>query len=340
MTLLGASGRRAARALGCALLAASIVTLSAPLRSAQPDKAAAAEARSRYDRGKQLYEEGAYDAALIEFQRAYELAPSFRILYNIGQVYRQQNDYAGALKSYERYLAEGGKDIDAKRRTEVDGEIGQLRGRVATLQITTSVSGAEVSIDDVSIGRTPLAQPVMVNAGKRRVSAAKAGRVPVTKVVTLAGADALQVDLDLVEPGAPPASAASGKAPAPSAVGPPAVAPPPRVPWIGWALTGAFAVGAGVTGALALKASGDLKNERNDPAASRQNLDSERSKTKTLALVSDVFSGAAVIAGGVSLYFTLRAPPREAPLSASSPLELRSVKLGLGPGGVRVLGAF
>ena len=33
-----------------------------------------AEAKVHYDRGLQLYDEGAYDGARVEFERAYELA--------------------------------------------------------------------------------------------------------------------------------------------------------------------------------------------------------------------------------------------------------------------------
>src|SRR5262245_61950348 len=53
---------------------------------AQPTPEILAEAKQRFDRGYELYEEGEYPLALIEFNRAYELVPNYKVLYNIGQV--------------------------------------------------------------------------------------------------------------------------------------------------------------------------------------------------------------------------------------------------------------
>src|SRR5689334_22666620 len=57
-------------------------------------------ARVHYERGLQLFNEENYEAALFEFERAYELAPSYKILYNMARIQRQQNNYAAALRSY------------------------------------------------------------------------------------------------------------------------------------------------------------------------------------------------------------------------------------------------
>ncbi|MEO7096362.1 MAG: hypothetical protein ABI175_24095, partial [Polyangiales bacterium] len=65
---------------------ASVLTLSLALggivvpSSARADDASVkAEAKTRYDKGVKLYGEGAYEAALVEFQRAYDLNPSYKI---------------------------------------------------------------------------------------------------------------------------------------------------------------------------------------------------------------------------------------------------------------------
>ena len=300
---------------------------------AQP-KGSKEEARSRYDRGKQLYDEGAYDAALIEFQRAYELSPSYVILYNIGQVYRQTNDYAGALRSYERYLNEGKTQIDAKRRGEVEQEVAQLRARVATLVVSVNVPGAEISIDDVSVGKSPLPQGVVVNAGRRRVTATKEGKVPVAKVVTVAGSDSLKVDLDMSDPGsAGPLATTSSSA---------TTSKPPeetKTPWVGWVLTGAFGLGTVIGGVIALGASSDLKSERDKSGSTRSNLDDARSKVKTTALVTDILLGATVITGGISLYLTFRTPSKETSRGPAAP-PAGAFRLGLGPGSVSLGGDF
>ncbi|MEO8550761.1 MAG: hypothetical protein ABI678_12335, partial [Kofleriaceae bacterium] len=69
------------------------------------------EAKAHLASGTQLYDENNFRGALVEFQKAYELAPSWRILFNIGQVEMEVQDYAGALRAYTRYLKEGGPDV-------------------------------------------------------------------------------------------------------------------------------------------------------------------------------------------------------------------------------------
>ena len=87
----------------------------APQKKAAPEqKAAPAEsaklddAQRRFQRGIELYKESDFDAALVEFKRAYELVPSYKILYNLGQVSYQRHDYASALRYFRQYLEEGG----------------------------------------------------------------------------------------------------------------------------------------------------------------------------------------------------------------------------------------
>src|SRR5205809_449884 len=89
----------------------------------EPTKEAREEAGNRFRKGFELFKEADYQAALIEFRRAYELAPNYNVLYNIGQVYFQLQDYANALTWLERYMAEGGKNITKTRKEEVERDI-------------------------------------------------------------------------------------------------------------------------------------------------------------------------------------------------------------------------
>ena len=73
------------------------------------------EGRTRFARGIELYKEGNFHGALAEFRAAYAAAPSFRIHYNLGQTLYQLQDYAGAVRAFEQYLAEGGDKIEAER---------------------------------------------------------------------------------------------------------------------------------------------------------------------------------------------------------------------------------
>ena len=75
-----------------------------------------ADAQSHFERGVKLYQEGAYDAALTEFERAHQTAPRYEVLFNIAQVHYQLHEYAAALSAFERYLEEGAYEISDDRR--------------------------------------------------------------------------------------------------------------------------------------------------------------------------------------------------------------------------------
>lgn len=343
--------------LGIALLAppAGSQPASDP-KAAQPTKEARAEAGTRFRKGSELFNEGDYQAALIEFRRAYELAPTYQVLYNIGQVYFQLLDYANALTSFERYLTEGGDKVADKRKDEVKREIEKLRARIATLDITTTPPEAEIAIDDIPVGRTPLAKPLMVSAGRHKITASKDGFRAVTKLIEVAGADSLKIPLELPELKAgtptPPPTATTSTAitpppPPPSATvttQPPRPPPPEErgIPWAGWAVTGALGAGAVITGVLALGASSELKTLRTSVGQSRDSLDSAQTKVTALALTTDILAGCAVIAGGVSLYLTITSgpvTPDEAAPAKAGRLQ-PTVRVGATPGGVQVFGSF
>ena len=73
--------------------------------------------------------------------------------------------------------------VPAERKASVARSIDELRGRVARVTITTSLPGAEISIDDVSVGRSPLPGPQLVSAGRRKITATHDGAAPVNKVI-------------------------------------------------------------------------------------------------------------------------------------------------------------
>src|SRR4051812_11192477 len=120
------------RRIGAALALA--VTLFAGSTFAQaPSEASQKEANTHFQRAVQLYSEADYRAALVEFKRAYEIAPHVAVLYNIGQAHYQLQNYAEALSSFERFVAEGG----TAHKAEVDQAISVLQTRVGKVDIST-----------------------------------------------------------------------------------------------------------------------------------------------------------------------------------------------------------
>ena len=282
------------------------------------------EARTRYARGIELYNDGDYRLALIEFQRSYDVAPNWRVLYNIGEVQFQLNTYAVALKSFERYLVEGGKEIPDKRRAEVEKDIEALRARTGYLTIKTNVDGADVALDDAVLGASPLAPSLLVDGGTRKVVVSKAGYKTESRSITVAGKDLVSVVIDLA-----PAEATGG-------VGTPAKPSHTDYTWVGWTATGALAVGATVTGILALKAKSDGEDLQKTKGVTRSQLDDAESKRQNFSLASDILIGATIVTAGVSLYFTIKGPSRTAG-GAPPP---RTIRPAVGVGSLAVVGSF
>ncbi|WP_197041222.1 PEGA domain-containing protein [Chondromyces apiculatus] len=337
----------------------------------QPSKAARDEAATRFKKGIDLFKETDYAAALVEFRRAYELAPTWQVLYNIGQVQFQLQDYAGALPTLERYLSEGGRQVPAARRTEVEADIQTLKGRIAFLDVTVNVADADIAVDDTTVGTSPLSKPVTVNAGRRRVAVSREGYTPQSRVVEVASGDTVKASFDLVERGANAASTAgssgdtgSGDSSVPQ-TGTGSTSggsgdSGSNVPWIGWGVTGGLAAGAVVFGVLALGASSDLQDLRGTRGVAASDLQDASSKATTMSVVCDALTGAALIAGGISLYFTLRTPPSDSAASAprtrpsqatrapratwSSASRPQSsgpeLQIGISPRGAQVIGSF
>ena len=272
------------------------------------EDADAAKAAVRFQRAVELYREGSYEGALAEFSKAYQISPSYLVLYNIAQTQYALHDFVGAYKSLVQYMAEGAGEIPTDRRAQVDEMTVKLVERIAHVRISTNVTGADIRVDDVSVGTSPLPGPVPVNVGTRRVSASKAGSPEAVRVLTVAGKENVKVDLQIDMP-----SIASAKL-APNAASPPASltakpqiqsAPSRAGLIISLSTTAALAVGTGVFGYLALRAQKDLKDQINTYPNTKDTIDSARTRSKNFGYATDALGAATLISGGVALYFVL-----------------------------------
>jgi tetratricopeptide (TPR) repeat protein len=279
------------------------------------------EADERYRRAVELYDDGAYDAALRELERVYTLAPMFRVLYNLGIVSLALRDYARAMSYFERYLAEGRTAIDADVRADVSDTLRSLAGRVAFITIDTSVAGAEVSIDDVPVGLSPLPAPVRVNAGSRRITAQVPGRLPVSRVVGLAGGDETRVSLTLVEPNPQPETVEPGR----------------PFPWLAWASTAVLAGGAVYCTTRAFALQDRYTDKQGELGVTRAELDALDHQVTAFSVAADTLAVASLAAAGYSLYLTLWSKPAS-PERDDAKREGLSLQLGIGH--ARLNGSF
>jgi hypothetical protein len=296
-----------------------------------PDAAAKKEAARRFEHAIKLYEDSDYVLALAEFERVYELVPDYRVLYNIGQVNIQLGRYARALRMLREYVSRGGNELPTDRRTAVQADLAFLEARTATVKVDVQPQGAEVSIDGAVVGTAPLAEPIVVDVGERKVQARSSGYITVGQTLTLAGGDWRQITLKL-EP-EPVASAKPGPDPRMQPGGAPRgpAAPAKKSAWVwaGWGTTGALAVSSGVFAVLGASAASDLDDLSGTRGATRDDLDDARTSAETRFLVADILGAAAVATGAVTLYFHLSGPSKR-----EQPRPGTKVSLGVLPSGV------
>jgi PEGA domain len=320
-----------------ALVAATIAISSAGAApTAPPTDAAPAvvEAQTRFRRALELYEEGNLDAARAELRRAYETSPSYKVLYNLAQVEFELHDYPAALASFEQYLMLGGDKVPEARKAQVQTDIEKLRARVATVRITVNVAGAQVLIDDVASGNAPLAGPIVVSAGRRKVVVTSSGYRAETRLVDLGGGDQARLDFTLQEAMTPQTRTLTRQ------VGPElaAVTTESRarhrkpVPWAAWGLTGVLAAGAAATGIASLVNSKQLQRERDRFGVQRTELDRLQRQVNGFALASDICTGAAIVGAGVSLFLTVSRGDEDRPE--------RTLRVVPGPGSLQIAGSF
>jgi len=127
---------------------------------ATPEVDPYAEAKERVKRARKLYESENFDAALTEFQAAYDAMLGHparpNVLYNIGRCQEGLYRYDAAIASYKKYLTEAGDD--APDRVKVESTIEALRGFLGTLVVELSTttgplpSSYEVWVDGRRVG--------------------------------------------------------------------------------------------------------------------------------------------------------------------------------------------
>jgi hypothetical protein len=318
---------RVVSVIAAALL--GLVALAAPaLRGGSiahaQGNAATKEASKHFQRGVTLYGEADYRAALVEFRKAYEIAPNATVLYNIGQTYYQLQNYAAALTTLERYLSEAG--ASASHRSEVEQTLDILQSRVGKISVTTNISPCEISVDDEHIARTPLREPLLVSIGRRKVTAACDGRPAESKFVELAAGESEPVQFSFAETST---AITSSRKPADGG------GKPANWAMRMWVATGVFGAVAAVSGVLAFKASRDLDSARKEnpvlpenQAAKAADLANKSSSVTRWSLIADIAGVATLVSGAVALKFTL------------SKSESREVVLSVMPNGIQIAGSF
>ncbi len=120
-------------------------------------------------------------------QRAYDMSGNAALLFDLGQIQYQLQDYPGALSAFTKYLASNKGEIPPARVDEVQKDIERLKGRIGSLRITSNKRGAQILVDDVVVGTAPLSEPVLVGAGRHKILATADGQSTLPRSSTWPG---------------------------------------------------------------------------------------------------------------------------------------------------------
>jgi tetratricopeptide (TPR) repeat protein len=289
--------------IGCALLFAS---------PAFADDKAQAAASLHFERGAKLFQEGNLDAARVEFQRAYEINPDYRLLYNLAQVQLELHEYVAARDVFERYLSEGADAIAPERRAKVQAELAAIRERIASVAIKVNVAGAAIFVNEQQVGTSPLTEPIQVNAGQSKIHIRKAGFQPQAHTLEVAGQDRAQLVVELL----PEASAATRPGLTTTAedgsAGQSASSSAERASYtpVWWSAGAAVLLGgvAGTFGYLAHDADQSLSTEFNRLPANPDRIDTLSDRVRVYSWVADGATAGAVVAAAIAVYFLIDPP--------------------------------
>ncbi len=296
--------------------------------SAQPcgERPAATEptpdAVAANDLALKMVDESRYVEALALFQKAYDLSPSYVILFNIGRMSALTNDPARAIQAYECHVVEGGADVSPERRAEVAAEVARLMLDVGQVRVEVDEPGATIEVDGRRVGKSPLDVAVPLNPGRHRV-VARGSRAETREIEVQKGGSTV-VTFEL-EP--PPPPAAGFQFPG-AAVG------------TAWVVTGLVSVSAAITGSLALIGSADLDDDvylgpiRRPPEDSQIAAKAER--TRALAISTDVLIAIGAISGAAAISFSIVNAVNE----PDEPEKKTSVRLSAAPTAVMLEGSF
>ncbi len=245
-------------------------------------------AKAAFEEAKSLYGDKMFAQAADAFRKAYDLNPSWKLLYNIGQSEAAAKRHGLALEVFEQYLSEGGDDVKQKRQKEVGKEIKRLREMVGSIDVK-SPAGTVISVDEVKRGTAPLTGHILVAAGvDHKVIAVLEGDTIIERDIRVTGGQVMVIEPQEDEPEPVKDDATPEEDQAEPLPAEDSGSPLRTAGWVTLGVGAAVMIGGAVTGGMALSANGNLE-ESCDNLSCASDVDSEIEKKRDkLALATDI----------------------------------------------------
>jgi hypothetical protein len=114
--------------------------------------------------GVEFFNEKRLEEAVIKFRAAYRVRPSWRLQYNIGQCEAGLKNYGRAIVAFEKYLGNGGDEVEVTRQDEALRELDRLKRMVGKI-VVDGPEGYAIWVDGEEAGLSPLVSGVVVTIG-------------------------------------------------------------------------------------------------------------------------------------------------------------------------------
>jgi hypothetical protein len=186
--------RASAAALMLSITLPSLLTeagISSPVSApnALAQDAVTEVARQRYEEGVKAFDTGRYEDARSAFLQAYALKRHPAVLLNLGQSELRSGHYEDAGNHLQQFLRLHASASPEQKKTAEKG-IADAKKKAGFIIVIVDANGANVSIDGVAVGMTPLLDPVFVTPGKHTLVATYQNKSATTQVDAKAGSAA------------------------------------------------------------------------------------------------------------------------------------------------------
>lgn len=206
---------RMKRQTRCALLGiAALLTATTPTRislggaggSSENEGGTAAEgtrqSREFMKDGAAKFAHGDWEGARLAYLKAWEIKQHPAIAANMAAAEMKLGRYRDAAQ-HLKYALKRVPMVQTEKREAVEAQLNECRSHLAAVNVTLNVVGADIIIDTLKAGQSPLSEEVLLSPGKHTIEASHAGYQFDSRDITAAAGEKISVAIELQEKRAP-----------------------------------------------------------------------------------------------------------------------------------------
>jgi hypothetical protein len=247
-------------------------------------------------RNKTAEAQSQYERALLSYQKAHEASGNAQVYYAIAAAEEKLGRTKDALLHYRKVTLE--VSGNAKLLELATERLGTLSMAVGLFTAAVDPEGADLAIDGVSVAKSPMAEPIVLDPGSYTLVITADGYVPLEVKLAIEGGSESERTFKL-DP-VPVVFEKPKEAPRKITPKPPPSRPSSAPVWIGGAVTLTLTAVATTTGLLALSKHNQFEDEMGtDP----QTREAARKKGKQFAIATDICMVGAVLGAAFTAYY-------------------------------------